>query len=139
MLQPAMTLSQLMLQQAATQASLLAGSGYVSPVQPLSATQAVLGSDVHSPGGTSPGDFPSWNRSGSASKILCPAFTTSLGMASAPSSSPTASAPTSSPPPPPPTGDFMCNNQADLYSTGCLSDLTSRTSMSCDMQLDDSS
>ena len=124
MLQPSMNLNQMLMQQAASQATLLASSGgYMSPGQPLPHHPGI-GTGVASPGGGTPNDFSNWTRSSSASKLMCHAYpNTTMGLVPAASSSPVSSAaqlpnPSSSPP-----SDYLCNGQSDLYPSGCLSSL----------------
>lgn len=111
MLQPSLSLNQMLMQQAATQATLLAGSG------------GYLSSLPHQTGvGSPPNDFASWGRSSSASKLMSHAYPATT-MAPAASGSPV-SATTQLPSTPPP--DYLCNGQSDLYQSGCLSGLIQR-------------
>lgn len=122
MLQPPMNLNQMLMQQA-TQATLLANSGgYLSSVQPLT-HHTGIGTGVASPAGSAPGDFSTWSRSSSASKLMSHASYPPTTLAPTASGSPVSTGVQlpSSPPP-----EYMCNGQSDLYSSGCLSGLISK-------------
>lgn len=124
MQQPSISLSQLMMQQAAGNL-LTAGSGGGYLTSALSHHNA-LSNSLNNTTGSSPSDYSTWGRGGSgpSSKLMChPYSQSSLPAAhSSPVSSPIqAPNPASSP-----TPDFLCNGQPDLYSSGCLSALIQR-------------
>lgn len=122
MLQPSMNLNQMLMQQAATQAALLANTaGFISPVQPLHP-----GIGTATPAGGTPSDFSAWSRGSNVSKLVCHSYpTTTLGMGPAASSSPvtTAAQLSNASSSPAPVSEYLCNGQSDIYSPACLSAL----------------
>lgn len=117
MQQPSISLSQLMMQQAAgTLLTTGSGGGYLTSALPNS-----LSNSLNNSTGSSSSEYSHWGRSGPSSKLMChPYSQSSLPAAhNSPVSSPIQPPNTTSSPAP----DFLCNGQPDLYSSSCLSGL----------------